>query len=104
MFRGQALIKPKTKSIIFALIVAFIVFWGSQASALFGYAAGLVGLLVIIVASFMDSFWPTRGKSENPVVFSLFWGIIVGGVFPFLLHTLLDDGLKGVYEVFTSQP
>jgi len=102
MFRSQQLVKPKKQSIFLTITVVVIVFFGSQASAIVGYFSGLIGLLAIIFASFMDSFWPTRSKPENSVVFALFWGIMIGAVLPFTLNIFLEGGFKAVYEMLLS--
>ena len=95
---GQDLVKPKKLSIILTLTVACIVFFGSQVSPMVGYFAGLTALVAMIFASFMESFWPTRSKSENSVIFALFWGTMIGGVFPFLVKKYVESGFMGVYE------
>lgn len=102
MFRGQELAKPNKQSILFTVIISIIVFVGSQASPVVGYFSGLIGLLVMIVASFMESFWPTRSKPENSFVFSLFWGIMIGGILPFTLDIFLEGGFNAVYEMLLS--
>ena len=99
MFRGGELAKPSRQSISFTVIVAALVFWGSVQSPILGYVAGLIGLLSIIFASFLDSFWPTANKPENPFVFSLFWGVMLGGVAPMMLDIFLEGGFQAVYEL-----
>ncbi len=102
MFRGQELTKPKSQSIFFTVIVAVVVFLGSLVSPIVGYLSGLIGLLAIIFASITDSFWPTRNKPENSMVFSLFWGIMLGGIAPMILSIFLEGGFKAVYEMLLS--
>jgi len=102
MFRNQSLAMPKKKSLLFTLIVASSVFFGAQASPIVGYFVALLGLVVIVLASFLESFWPTKAKAENAVAFSLFWGIMIGVLLPFVLTTFLEGGLRGVYEIFAS--
>ena len=99
MFRGQELTKPKNQSIFFTVIVAVVVFLGSLVSPVVGYLSGLMGLLAII---FTNSFWPTRNKPENSMVFSLFWGVMLGGVAPMILSIFLEGGFKAVYEMLLS--
>ena len=69
------------------MIVAVVVLFGSLVSPVIGYLSGLTGLLAIIFASISDSFWPTRNKPENSIVFSLFWGVMLGGVVPMIVLT-----------------
>jgi hypothetical protein len=102
MFKGQELVTPKIQSILLTITVAIIVFIGSQTSAFVGYLSGLLTLLAIIFASCMDSFWPTRSKPENSVIFSLFWGTMIGAVLPFTLNIFLEGGFKAVYEMLSS--
>lgn len=102
MFKGQKLTKPKNLSIFFTVIVTLAVFMGSLASPVVGYLSGLIGLLAIIFASILDSFWPTINKPENSVVFSLFWGVMLGGVIPMILSIFLEGGFEAIYEMFVS--
>ncbi|MEM7467868.1 MAG: hypothetical protein AAF387_13425 [Pseudomonadota bacterium] len=102
MFRSQQLVKPKKQSILLTITVVVIAFLGSQTSAVLGYLLGLMGLLAIIFASLMDSFWPTRSKPENSVAFALFWGMMIGAVLPFMLNIFLEGGFKAVYEMLPS--
>jgi drug/metabolite transporter (DMT)-like permease len=104
MFRGQGLAKPQIKSLVGALGVIFLVMLGSQTSAVIGYVLALSALVMIIVAMHMESIWPKQSRKENSLVFSLFWGLMIGAVVPFLVTTFLEGGASAVYEVFTSQP
>ena len=97
------MIKPKNISILLTLVVALFAFVSSRASTLLGYFLALLTLLAIIVAMHTDSIWPTIKKVENPYVFSLFWGLIIGLLIPFLLETYLDGGLNGVYEMIMNK-
>lgn len=91
--------KPNRQSITFTVIVAALVFWGSVQSPILGYAAGLIGLLSLIFASLLDSFWPTANKPENPFVFSIFWGVMLGGAAPMMLDIFVEGGFQAVYEL-----
>lgn len=102
MFRGQELARPKNKSILFSVIVAVVVLWGSSVSPVVGYLSGLIGLLAIIFASISDSFWPTKNKPENTIVFSLFWGVMLGGIVPMIVSIFLEGGFEAVYEMLVS--
>ena len=98
------LAKPKTNSLLGALTVTVLVFLGSQASFVVGYILALSTLFMIVVAMYMESIWPTRSKNENSLVFSLFWGLLIGLILPFLITTYLEGGATAVYEIFTTPP
>lgn len=104
MFRGQGLGKPQGKSLLGALIVTVLVMLGSLTSPVFGYFFALSALVMIIVAMHMGSIWPTQSRKENSLVFSLFWGLMIGALVPFFVTTFLDGGLSAVYEIFTRKP
>ena len=96
------MIKPKNISLLLTFSVAFFAFIGSKTSNIFGYFLALVAHLAIIIAMQTNSIWPTRKKAENPYVFSLFWGLIIGLIIPFLLEIYLKNGLNGVYEMLMN--
>ena len=102
MFRDSTLIKPKTQSIVLTIMIAIAVFWGADFSPIVGYFLGVGCLVLMIVASLIQSFSPTRGKTENTIVFSLFWGIILGAIVPLLLNIFLEEGFAGIYELLVS--
>ncbi len=104
MFKGQGLAKPQIKSLVGALAVTVVVMFGSNSSAILGYVFALSTLVMIVVAMHMESLWPTQSKKENSLVFSLFWGLMIGGIVPFLVTTFLEGGASAVYEIFTSEP
>ena len=96
------LIKPKKASLLFTLLIAIIAFLGSQASPVFGYYSALVTLVALIMASVTGSFWPSKEKAENTFVFSLFWGLVIGGLVPFIAVTYSEGGIQSVFDIFTS--
>jgi hypothetical protein len=102
MFRGQGLAKPQTRSLVGALAVIFLVMLGSRVSPMIGYVFALSAIVMIVVALHMESIWPTQSRKENSLVFSLFWGLMIGAVVPFLVTTYLEGGASAVYEMFTS--
>jgi uncharacterized membrane protein len=102
MYRNQSPAMPKKKSLLGALAITVVAFLGSQASAFVGYLVALVALVIMVVALSMTSIWPTRVKQENSIVFSLFWGTMIGGILPFLITVYLEGGVQAVYELFTS--
>ncbi|WP_144395080.1 hypothetical protein [Pleionea sediminis] len=102
MLSGQALVMPQKQSLLGALIVASLAFLGSQSSAITGYALALLTIVVIVVATHMSSIWATQAKKESPIVFSLFWGLIIGLIVPFLITSFLDGGVSALYEIFAS--
>jgi hypothetical protein len=95
-------LRPQLKRLLLTFVVALFAFVGSQTSNLFGYFLALLALLAIIIAMHTNSIWPTRKKVENPYVFSLFWGAIIGLLIPFLLKTYLKGGLNGIYEMLLN--
>jgi len=103
-FRGQSLTKPQTKSLLGTLVVIALVILGSQTSPMIGYLLALAALIIIIVAMHMNSIWPTQSKKENTLVFSLFWGLMLGLIAPFLVTTFLEGGASAVYDLLRSKP
>jgi hypothetical protein len=104
MFRGQGLAKPQSQSLVGALAVTVLAAIGSQTSAVLGYVLALSALVMIIVAMYMESIWPTQARKENSLVFSLFWGLMVGVIVPFLVTVYLEGGVSAVFEIFTARP
>ena len=104
MFSGQGPAMPQTKSIVGAIAIAGLVLIGSKTSPLIGYVFALSTLIMIVVAMYMASIWPTQSRKENSLVFSIFWGLIIGGIVPFLITTFLEGGVSAVYELFNSEP
>lgn len=104
MFRGQSLAKPQAKSVLGALFVAALAMFGSQATPLLGYVFALLAMVMIIVVSLMDSAWPRQSRKENSLVFSLFWGLMIGIVLPGLVSTFMEGGVAGLYELYRSEP
>lgn len=104
MFRNDRLARPRNASFAGALIVAVAVFLGSQASAVAGYVLAVSTLVIILVAVVMETIWPTRAKKENVVVFSLFWGTMIGLIVPFLIAIYLEGGFGAVYEMLKTPP
>jgi hypothetical protein len=104
MFRGQGLGTPQRRSLLGALGVMVLVFFGSQASPVLGYVFALSALVMIIVAMYVESIWPTLPRKENFLAFSLFWGLMIGAIAPFIVTTFLDGGVSAVYEIFRRQP
>lgn len=100
MYRGQGPGRPRVKSLVGALAVSVLVLLGSAFSSVFGYLSALLTLVMIILAMHMESIWPTRTRMENALVFSLFWGLMLGGVVPFIVTTYLDGGASAVYGIF----
>jgi hypothetical protein len=104
MFRGQGLAKPRVKSLVGALAVMVLAILGSQTSPMLGYVFAFSALVMIIVVMLTDSIWPTQSRKENSLVFSLFWGLMIGVIAPHLVTTFLEGGASAVYEIFTSEP
>lgn len=104
MFRGRGLVILQTQSLLGALAFAVSVFCASQTSAIVGYLVALSALLMIVIGMYTESIWPTSAKRENPLVFSMFWGLMIGALLPFLVGVYLNGGLSAVYEIFKSSP
>lgn len=104
MYKSHWLAKPQNKSLFGALVVTVLAILGSQTSAVIGYVLALSALLMIIVAMHMESIWPTKEIKENPLVFSLFWGLMMGTIVPFIVTTFLNGGVSAVLEIFTKHP
>jgi hypothetical protein len=96
------LIKPKKASLLFTFLIAIAAYLGAQASPVIGYYAALLTLVALVMASVTNSFWPSKEKAENPLVFSLFWGLVIGGLVPFLAVTYAEGGMQAVFDIFTS--
>ena len=101
-FRCQGFAKPQSKSLFGTLVVTVLVILGSQTSAVMGYVLALSALLMIIVAMHIESIWPAKARKENSLVFSLFWGLMIGGIVPFIVTTFLEGGASAVFEIFTK--
>jgi len=104
MFRGQGPGTPQAKSLLGALTLAALVMLGSLTSPVFGYVFALSALVIIVVAMHTESIWPTQSRKESSLVFSLFWGLMIGAIVPFIVTTFLDGGISAVYEIFTREP
>lgn len=100
MFRNNTLKKPKKKSIFLTFVVTFAVYFGAQFSPYIGYLLALLTMLLIGFAS--DSIWPTFKKTENSLVFSLFWGLIIGLVIPYLMKKISHEGFGSIIDLVMS--
>ena len=99
MFSHEKLQRPKTRSIALTLIVAAGSFYAQQNSALVGYFLCLVILIMILIVSLFDlPWWPNEKTPENPIIFSILWGLIIGLLTPFLISRFMEDGLDGVLK------
>ena len=99
MFSHKKLQRPKAKSIALTFIVAVASFYSQQISAFVGYLLCLVILIMMIIVSFFDlRWWPNKKSPENPIIFSLLWGLIIGLLIPFLISRFMEDGLDGVLQ------
>lgn len=99
MFRGDRLTKPKNQSFLGALLVAVLLGFGSNISSMVAYFIALLSLLMIGIASYTDSFWPNERKKENTIVFSLFWGCMLGFLLPILVTKFLNGGFLALYDL-----
>ena len=101
MFKSRALKKPRTKSIVLTLVFALVFFISSHMSAILGYLFSVLTLIMIIVAIYMHSIWPTYAKPENTIIFAVFWGLMLGLIFPFLLITYIEGGLNALFKLLS---
>ena len=104
MLRGDNFTRPKFKSLAGFFLIAIFVWGGSQVSSFFAYIVALLSMLMIVVAVQMESIWPRKRKQENTEVFAIFWGCLLGVLFPFLVIVFLEGGVEALYEVSTSKP
>ena len=100
MFRDDALKRPQTISIVLTPVVAVGAYFGAAYSPMIGYTLAILTMLLIGFAS--RSVWPTRKQSENPIVFALFWGLILGLVVPMLLSILMTEGIAGIWDMVVA--
>lgn len=82
--------KPSRGAVIGTLAVAVVAFLLQRISPLAGYFLALLSMLMIIVASYTNAFWPSRNVRERPVIFCLFWGLMLGLVLPFAVLNYQD--------------
>ncbi|WP_267174741.1 hypothetical protein [Marinicella marina] len=80
------------------VLVAVAAFWGAHFSPYIGYALALVILLMI--GFYSHAAWPSSEKTENPYLFSLFWGLIIGLLLPFLVKVFINEGIDGFIRIF----
>lgn len=104
MFSLHNVVKPQVRSLIGACIVAVSTMAGSWATPLLGYVFAMMALVMIIVVSLFSPAWPSQSKKENVLVFSLFWGLMMGVIAPYLISTFLEGGFVAVLEIITSEP
>lgn len=100
MFGNDRLAKPRTASLVLALALAIVVFTLTKISAMATYAIALMTLIIVIITSFIGSIWATRGKQENVIIFSIFWGLIIGAVIPFIINIFLQGGISALIKLF----
>lgn len=74
---------PRSASWAWTAVVAVIAFFVQRHSAFGGYLLSLLTLLSIVIASWTDSFWPSRSKREKVPAFALFWGLLLGLLVPY---------------------
>jgi hypothetical protein len=103
-YRGRGIAMPQHKSLWGALSVTVLAMVGSHISAMIGYVLALLTLVMIIVATHVQSIWPTNARKENPLVFSVFWGLMIGTIAPFILTTFWAGGVSAVWEIFAAHP
>lgn len=95
-FGNDRLARPRTASLVLALVVAVVVFFLMRVSPMISYFIALMTLVVIVITSYTDSMWATKAKQENIITFSAFWGLIIGAVLPFIINTYLQGGISSL--------
>ena len=101
MFREEKYTKPHSLSLLGAVLTAGMAFLAAQYSPILGYWLALMTMLVLIIAMYTHSIWPTQANRENKVIFSLFWGLILGTLLPFLIITSINEGISGIVALLT---
>lgn len=98
LFDVMALKKPQNKSLLLTVLVAVAAYWGAQFSPYIGYVLAL--LTLILIGFYSHAAWPSSEKTENPYLFSLFWGLIIVLLLPFLATTFINEGIDGFIRIF----
>ena len=75
----------------------------AQLAAAMSTLAGLVlAVAAVVLLLFQSSgslpVWPGRTAPERPVLFGIFWGIVLGVIVPALVGVLREEGLAGILE------
>jgi hypothetical protein len=99
VMKSNAYSKPKKASVIATLVVAILSFTGQQLSPVIGFCLAMLVLLMLFGCAFGMEVWPKIGQKENRLVFSLFWGLIIGLLIPFAVQVFLEEGFEGLYEL-----
>ena len=97
--KSNAYSKPSKVSIIATMVIAIMSFLGQQASPIIGYLLAMLTLIMIFAVTIGLEVWPRIGQKENSLVFSLFWGLMLGLIMPFAVQVLLEEGFEGLYEI-----
>lgn len=101
MFKSDMLKRPNGQSIFLIFIVALAAYFGAEASPLIGYSLAVLTILLIVFGS--NSIWPTIKKNKNPVVFPLFWGLIIGLLVPYIIIKISNEGVFSIVNLMSTQ-
>ena len=100
MFRNDTLKRPKNISVLLTVIMSLFVYVGSEWNAYIGYSLAILTMIMIGMQCFLSfTVWPTLAKAENPFLFSVYWGLIVGLVIPYLVTRVIEDGFSSIIEL-----
>ncbi len=103
MFRNEKLVKPTNWQITAAAVVGIASYTGNYFSPAIGLVLALFTMVLIGAQWWFDfRVWPTFKYKVHPLVFGLYWGLIVGLVIPMLIRVSLEDGLGGIWELLVS--
>ena len=102
MFRNDSLKRPKKISLFLTMIMSIAFYLGSEWSPLVGYALAILTMLMIGTQCYLSfPVWPTLAKDENPFLFSIYWGLILGLVIPYLILKLINEGFSSILELIS---
>ena len=70
---------------------------GAELSPYVGFTLAMATMVLLGVQAFgFIRVWPRRTTPEHPVVFGVYWGLILGLIVPGAVATLLDKGVFGL--------
>ena len=75
----------------------------ASTSPYMGYDLALATMVLIgVQASGILAIWPNRKRREHPVVFAVFWGLMLGLIVPGMIETIQEKGLAGWWTLLFS--
>ena len=80
-----------------------VVWLCASSSPKIGLVLSLGTLFLLEFHSFRSlPIWPSPGKTEHPLVFAIFWGLMGGLPLPFLWNLVQEEGLTGLQGILLS--